>query len=405
MEQKRNGGRVGVNRRTFVKSAVASSLAGSGVAAGVTAAGESSFVLEQDGTEIPITPLSYDGQTIEEFYGFKDHGHNHSNTKTGLAQKDTSQLFLWDGPQGLSLVAIHDSPHNGTNGEVTFEFSGLPDSGSWVVRDDDTGKTPTTVTRGSIGSGTARTPTAGRIGGSTPAPAFRSRTTSASSPATGVSVTATSEAAFEFTASSPTSDSVSARGAETYGFEVTAEEAGEHAVSVEVTADDAGTASKQATVRVRGKVALVESAADSLGELLDVLRAERPLRKGRNDALVSKLENAASRLDDAVEFAEQGKRKQADNVLNAATKTLGAALNQLAAIRNGDGSGKNNSDGGKGSSGNGKDDSSSGKDSSGKGNSGNGASGSGASADVIRSIERQIDGVVEELTRAKRAEI
>lgn len=223
-------------------------------------------------------------------------------------------------------------------------------------------------------------------------------------PATGVSVTATSEAAFEFAASSA-SDSVAARSDETYGFEVTAGEAGDHAVTVEVTADDAGSASKQATVRIRGKVALVESGAESLGELIEVLRTEQPLRKGRNDALVSKLENAASRLDKAVGFAEQGKRKQADNMLNAATKTLGAALNQLDAIRNGDGSGAGSSGDGKDNSGSGKNNSSGGKDDYGKGNSGNGAGGSGASADVIRSIERQLDGVVEELTRAKRADI
>lgn len=139
MERKQNRDRLGLNRRTFVKSAFASSLVGTGMAAPTAAASDSTFVLEQGDTKVPITPLSYDGQTIEEFYGFTEHGHHHSNTETNIERTDLSQLFLWNGPKGLSLVTIHDAPHNGTRGEVTFEFSGLPNSGSWVVRDDDTG--------------------------------------------------------------------------------------------------------------------------------------------------------------------------------------------------------------------------------------------------------------------------
>lgn len=200
--------------------------------------------------------------------------------------------------------------------------------------------------------------------------------------ATGVSVSASSEADFAFAPSSPAVDLVPARSAATQGFEVTADETGEYLVTVKVTSENAGTASKQETVRVRGKVGLAKSAAESLGELLDVLQAERPLRKGQNDALVSKLENAVAKVDDAVAFADRGKRKQADNALNAATKMLGAALNQLDGLQNG-GSGNGNGGNGKG----------------------NGQSGSGTSPDVVRSIERQIEGVLEQLRLSKRADI
>lgn len=151
--------------------------------------------------------------------------------------------------------------------------------------------------------------------------------------------------------------------------------------------ENAGSASKQETVRVRGKVALAESAAGNLGELLDVLRSERPLREGRNDALLSKLMSAEAKVDDAVGFAERGKRKQADNMLNTASQMLGAALNQLDGL--GDGNSNNGTSDGNGKSNNGK----------------NGGNGSGASSDVVRSIEGQIAGILDQLRRSKRADI
>lgn len=127
------------DRRTFMKGALASSLVGTGVGTTAAADSGSQFVLEQGDTEIPLTPLSYEGQSIEEFYGFGNHGHAHANTPTNVARSDVSRLFLWDGPKGLSLVMLHDAPHNGTGGELTFEFAGLPDSGVWAVGDDDPG--------------------------------------------------------------------------------------------------------------------------------------------------------------------------------------------------------------------------------------------------------------------------
>lgn len=95
-----------------------------------------SFVASQGKTEYEITPLNT-GETIEEFYGLWEGPTAASQTSTGIERSNTSLLFLWDGPNGLSLAVIHDKPSDGTGGSVKFEFTGLPtDSGEWVVMDD-----------------------------------------------------------------------------------------------------------------------------------------------------------------------------------------------------------------------------------------------------------------------------
>lgn len=96
------------------------------------------FVLEQGGETYEITPLSYREQSIEEFYnygGVRASAYTPTNVEQG-PQK--SKLFLYEDPQGLSLVIIHDD-HNypsstASGGEAVFTFSGF--DGSWIVEDD-----------------------------------------------------------------------------------------------------------------------------------------------------------------------------------------------------------------------------------------------------------------------------
>lgn len=91
------------------------------------------IVVEQGGKTFAVTPMS-NGQRIEEFY---DYGNSHINSPLPIARSDTSRLFLWAGPEGLSLVALHDKPYDGSGGAVDMEFSELPlNDGSWVVQDD-----------------------------------------------------------------------------------------------------------------------------------------------------------------------------------------------------------------------------------------------------------------------------
>lgn len=78
----------------------------------------------------PGCARSYAGRVLVEPDGAS------ANTPTDLERSDVSRLFLYEGPNGLSLVVIHDEPGDGSGGRVTFDFSGLPDSGAWVVPDD-----------------------------------------------------------------------------------------------------------------------------------------------------------------------------------------------------------------------------------------------------------------------------
>jgi len=96
------------------------------------------FTVEQDGTEFEVESISYQGQTVEEFY---NHGgvRESADTPTEIeGGADESKIFVYEG-EGVSLVLIHDyhgfpgSTESG--GRAIFEFDSLPD-GEWVVKDD-----------------------------------------------------------------------------------------------------------------------------------------------------------------------------------------------------------------------------------------------------------------------------
>ena len=90
------------------------------------------IIVTQNNTEYRITPLQ-NGQAIDEFY---DYGNAKINSPLPIAESDRSRLFVWDGPDGLSLVTLHDEGNDGSGGAVSFDFENLPDEGSWVVKDD-----------------------------------------------------------------------------------------------------------------------------------------------------------------------------------------------------------------------------------------------------------------------------
>lgn len=107
---------------------------------GATAAGSTrSFLVTQGDQQYPLEPFG-NGKTIETFYRYGEHGHAHSNPEIGIERSNVSVLFFWTGPEGISLVIIHDKPHDiEGGGEVEFTFENLPEAGNWVVRDDDPG--------------------------------------------------------------------------------------------------------------------------------------------------------------------------------------------------------------------------------------------------------------------------
>lgn len=107
------------------------------------AAQEGSYVVEQGEQCEVITPLSGEG-TAAEFYDYRHHGtHDEdyaysSHGTTHLQENDVSSIFLYEGPDGLSLVTVHDRLGGGTGGGAAeFEMVGFPAGSEWTVQDDD----------------------------------------------------------------------------------------------------------------------------------------------------------------------------------------------------------------------------------------------------------------------------
>lgn len=99
------------------------------------------FVLEQDETCVSVTPLRFQEQTIQEFYGVEQpqyagfHRPEASSTATGLERAQTSRLFLYDGPDGLGYGILHGAA-DGPGGAASFAIRHSPRSGKLYVQDD-----------------------------------------------------------------------------------------------------------------------------------------------------------------------------------------------------------------------------------------------------------------------------
>lgn len=113
------------------------------------------IVLRQDGQCYPLQPLGNGSQTVAQFYDYRNpynmnrsdplysSGYKYSSFgTTDLQRNETSQLFLYNGSDGLSLVFLHgrvygDSEEGiGGGGTVEMNITGLPPSGYWAVQDD-----------------------------------------------------------------------------------------------------------------------------------------------------------------------------------------------------------------------------------------------------------------------------
>ncbi len=141
-------------RRTLLRAVAAAGTAGALQATLAARAAAESIVLEQGDRCVELEPLT-GSQPVEDLYDYtypKDRlggppgsqGEVQSSVgTTDLQRERTSILFLYDGPQGLSLVVVHGMLENEGSpgpdekgGTVTFTMSGLPSGGSWIVRDD-----------------------------------------------------------------------------------------------------------------------------------------------------------------------------------------------------------------------------------------------------------------------------
>ncbi|WP_253738561.1 PKD domain-containing protein [Halohasta salina] len=112
---------------------------------------ERTYRIVQGDQEFEVRPIQGE-LPVEEFYDYRypyqsredpSWGRSFSSEgTTEFQQDDTSILMLCEGPNGVSLVAIHDKYYedreNGTAGSsVSWELTGLPEDGEWAVIDDD----------------------------------------------------------------------------------------------------------------------------------------------------------------------------------------------------------------------------------------------------------------------------
>lgn len=98
------------------------------------------FAVEQNGQCAPLAPLRFD-QPVDAFYDYRPsagaENARQSSFPVPLTEPGVSRLFLYEGPDGLSLVVVHGSGNeDDPGGAASFEITGLPAGGEWVVLDD-----------------------------------------------------------------------------------------------------------------------------------------------------------------------------------------------------------------------------------------------------------------------------
>ncbi len=98
------------------------------------------FAVTQGNNCYTVSPLGNDTDNVVSFYNYRGEGSGYSSRgTTDLQVEDTSQMFLYKGNGGLSLVFLHDrftGNASSGGGAVTLEMHGLPVTGGWTVKDD-----------------------------------------------------------------------------------------------------------------------------------------------------------------------------------------------------------------------------------------------------------------------------
>ena len=104
--------------------------------------GSDTFIVQQGDRCTEITALGDGSQSVEEFYDYRSpvtdqEGLYSSYGTTDIQESQVSQLFVYRGSEGLSLVFLHDQFGDESGGFVaTGDISGLPANGEWAVEDD-----------------------------------------------------------------------------------------------------------------------------------------------------------------------------------------------------------------------------------------------------------------------------
>ncbi|WP_172824897.1 PKD domain-containing protein [Halorientalis sp. IM1011] len=109
------------------------------VPTGATAASpdDVTITVEQGEDCYEIDPLGNGDETVEGFYDYDTSYNYSSNGTTHLQDNQVSNLLVYHGSEGYSLVLVHDKYGDAPYGGVTsMTFTGLPTDGEWAVEDD-----------------------------------------------------------------------------------------------------------------------------------------------------------------------------------------------------------------------------------------------------------------------------
>lgn len=99
----------------------------------------STFVVQQGDTCTGIQPLGNGTQSIEEFYDYQRFNQTANYSSLGtieLQRNHASQVFVYHGTDGLSLVFLHGRVNAAGGMVATANLSGLPAAGQPAVEDD-----------------------------------------------------------------------------------------------------------------------------------------------------------------------------------------------------------------------------------------------------------------------------
>lgn len=151
------------------------------------------------------------------------------------------------------------------------------------------------------------------------------------SPADGVVIEVTDPDGLTVTPSTTDLGTLDPRERATVAVEVTYDVAGEYTLTVDLDPTLDSTDFERLDVIVRTKLDLITTGIEGIEDFRARLGAVE-MKDGPQNGLDSKLANANRKTEQAKGFAMDGRAKQANNMLNAATRILGAFLNQLDAL-------------------------------------------------------------------------
>ncbi|MFC7200661.1 lamin tail domain-containing protein [Halospeciosus flavus] len=101
---------------------------------------EQSYIVRQGKLRWEVDPLSYNDETVEAFYNYQSSSGTANPPVDIVKEPAASQMFIYEGPVGSSLVFLHGSSQAESGGTAFFKLSGLSRSkGEWAVRDDTMG--------------------------------------------------------------------------------------------------------------------------------------------------------------------------------------------------------------------------------------------------------------------------